>query len=69
MTPEELVVYISPFLTELAHTYGESQTAEAERSRQLSRSRLSAKGPAVGVGPRGIDGGAGRQARERGVSA
>ena len=33
MTPEETVVYISPFLTELAHTYGESQTAEAGAAR------------------------------------
>ena len=28
LTPEEPVVYISPFLTELAHTYGESQSAD-----------------------------------------
>ncbi len=33
MTPEEPVVYISPFLTELAHTYGELQSAEAGPAR------------------------------------
>ena len=50
MTPAEPVVYISPFLSELAHTYGEPPTAEAG-PRRVPKNSLSSGADRARMGP------------------